>query len=320
MINLIRKILKESLEGGKGNKALSEKEIRLFKLINKNKKTAKTKDNLLDLFRTFMPMIGKSKEEALLYYEIYTANYREDGDYENLTKDDFVDYRDFKSRRISNINSSQFVTSKIPFKGSNLEGKWEVDDNNKWYYVVTSYNWYPIYLFKDNQWFRVSNNYSSATSKHLSHARPYRKEYDENVEKEVTLVTPQEIKNIMYGKTFEELKPSRIPYFIENEAPEIIGVPKLKTFGVYGDYVKVRYKLLDAKEVNGKLVLTIEIMKAGKVIMGTNKMETSTEGYIYPSPFSESIERGIKNEFKHTYRTLIDSNNTEFIFRHQNKN
>ena len=160
MKNLIKRILREQLEGS-DDKPLSEKEIRLFKYLNNHKEEAKTQPKLLELIKIMMPMIGRSPNDTRFYYEVYTANYRPKGDYENLDGKNFVHYKDFKQRRTPNNSAYNYTTGRIPFKGSNLEGHWDVNDNNEWYYVVTSYNWYPIYLFIEKQWYRVINSYSS---------------------------------------------------------------------------------------------------------------------------------------------------------------
>ena len=101
MKNLIKKILREQLEGS-DDKPLSEKEIRLFKYLNTHKEEAKTQPKLLELIKIMMPMIGRSPNDTRFYYEVYTANYRPKGDYENLDGKNFVHYKDFKQRRTPN--------------------------------------------------------------------------------------------------------------------------------------------------------------------------------------------------------------------------
>jgi hypothetical protein len=316
MKNLIKQILKEQLEGT-GDKPLSEKEIRLFKYLNTHKKETKTQAALLDLVSTMMPMIGKNPNEARFYYEVYTANFRPDGDYENLDKNNFKDYREFKQRKTPNNNAYVYTGSKIPFKGSNLEGTWNVNRNNEWYYVVTSYNWYPIYLFINNQWYRVSNNWSSSTSKHLSNANPNRKNYDSNLQQEVTSVTPDEIKSIMGGKSLTDVKTNRVSNFKEKFAEALKSTSKLISIGWGEDKKKVKYTITDVSEENGKIKFDIRINKAGTV-EGTNKMVVNPDGYIHPSPFSEDLEEGIAQRIMYDNKDYLSKDNTIFVFQHPN--
>jgi hypothetical protein len=316
MKNLIKRILNEQLEGT-GDKPLSEKEIRLFKYLNTHKKETKTHAALLDLVSTMMPMIGKNPNEARFYYEVYTANFRPDGDYENLDKNNFKDYREFKQRKTPNNNAYVYTGSKIPFKGSNLEGTWNVNRNNEWYYVVTSYNWYPIYLFINSQWYRVSNNWSSSTSKHLSNANPNRKNYDSNLQQEVTSVTPDEIKSIMDGKSLTDVKTNRVSNFKEKFAEALKSTSKLISIGWGEDKKKVKYTITDVSEENGKIKFDIRINKAGTV-EGTNKMVVNPDGYIHPSPFSEDLEEGIAQRIMYDNKDYLSKDNTIFVFQHPN--
>ena len=77
-------------------RALSRREILLFKHLNNHKKDAKTQRGLLNMINNMMGVLGLPTNETKLYYEVYTANYRPDGDYENITPENFKDYRGFK--------------------------------------------------------------------------------------------------------------------------------------------------------------------------------------------------------------------------------
>lgn len=321
MKDLIIKLLREQLEGT-GDNPLSEKEIRMFKYANKFKKNLKTQKEFLDLFRTLMSMVGKPESDSRFYYEVYTANYRPEGDYENLNKENFVHYRDFKQKKTPNNNAYQYSSAKLPFKGSNLEGKWEINDNNAWYYVVTSYNWYPIYLFINNQWYRTSNSYSSSTSKHLSHSNPERRQtYDENIKDEVISVTPKEINSLMSGESYEDVTSKRPNIFMNQLGDELNKTKpsKLLTIGWGDDRKKVKFKIENVRVENNKIIFNINIEKAGTV-EGTNKMVVNPEGYVYPSPFSQDLEDGISKKIIWDYSDFLNKKNTEFIFKHKNKN
>jgi hypothetical protein len=314
MKNLIKRILREQLEGS-DDKPLSEKEIRLFKYLNKHKDEVKTQPKLLELIKVMMPMIGRSPNDARFYYEVYTANYRPEGDYEKLDGKNFVHYRDFKQRRTPNNSAYNYTTGRIPFKGSNLEGHWDVNPNNQWYYVVTSYNWYPIYLFIEDQWYRVSNSYSSSTGKHLLGSNPKRNSYDSNIKDEVISVTPDEIKSIMNGESLSNVKTNRVSNFSDKFTKVLKGTKKLLTIGWGDDKKKVDYTITNAKKVRDKIKFEITINKAGTV-EGTNKMVVNPDGYIHPSPFSEDLERGIIEKIISDNRDYLSKDNTIFVFQH----
>ena len=314
MKNLIKKILREQLEGS-DDKPLSEKEIRLFKYLNTHKEEAKTQTKLLELIKVMMPMIGRSPNDARFYYEVYTANYRPEGDYEKIDGKNFVHYRDFKQRKTPNNNAYNYSSGKIPFKGSNLEGYWDVNSNNVWYYVVTSYDWYPIYLFIDKQWYRVSNSWSSSTSKQLSHANPKRNSYDSNLKDEVISVTPSEIKSIMNGESLSNVKTNRVTNFNDKFAKVLKGSKKLLTIGWGDDKKKVDYTITNAKKVRDRIKIEITINKAGTV-EGTNKMVVNPDGYIHPSPFSEDLEKGIIDKIISDNKDYLSKDNTTFVFQH----
>ena len=68
--------------------------------------------------------------------------------------------------KTSNIKARQFVENKIPFTGNNLMGVLIHGC-----YVVYSYGYYPIHVFKDGIWYENTSKYSVTTSKHTSQTR-----------------------------------------------------------------------------------------------------------------------------------------------------
>jgi len=306
----IRKIIREIFEVE--DKPLSQKEIRLFKYLNTNKHQYNTQDKLLGLIKTMMNFIGRPESDARFYYEIYTANYRPEGDYENIDKSTFKDYKSFKQRRTPNNSAYEYSSGRIPFKGSNLEGYWDVNRNGDWYYVVMSYEWYPIFLFIKDQWYKVSNSYSSSTAKQISHSNPVR--WNSGLRAEVISVTPEEIKKIKDGDDMVGIKIKRVENFIQKFAKPLIGGKKLISLGWYDERKKVNYTITDIKEENGKIKFYITINKAGKV--ENNKMVLEPEGYPVPSPFSEQIEKGIEDRIISDNKNYLSHDNTEFTFIH----
>jgi hypothetical protein len=317
LVKIVKLIIKEQLEG-QGENPLSEKEIRLFKYLNKNKQDMGNQSKMLAFVKTMMPFVGRPESDARFYYEIYTANYRPDGDYENLDKTTFRNFKEFKQRRTPNNNAYQFSSAKIPFKGSNIEGYWDVNRKNEWYYVVKSYGWYPVYLFINNQWYVVSNTYSSSTSKQMSHANPVR--YNSGLDAKVISVTKEEIQNLINGKSLDDVKSERVTNFGDKFASSLIGTKKLLTidFGWGDNRKKVNYTITDVKNDGGKIKIDITINKAGTV-EGTNKMVVNPEGYVHPSPFSEDLENGIESKIISDNKDYLTDDNTEFTFHHPSK-
>jgi hypothetical protein len=312
---IIKLIIKEQLEG-QGDNPLSEKEIRLFKYLNKHKQDMGNQSKMLAFVKTMMPFVGRPESDARFYYEVYTANYRPNGDYENLDKTTFRNFKEFKQKKTPNNNAYQFSSAKIPFKGSNLEGYWDVNNKNDWYYVVKSYNWYPVYLFINNQWYVVSNAYSSSTSKQMSQVNPVR--YNSGLDAKVISVTKNEMSNLIDGKSLDDIKSERVTNFGEKFARSLIGTKKLLSIGWGDNRKKVNYTISNVKNEDGKIKIEVTINKAGTV-EGTNKMVINPEGYVHPSPFSEDLEDGIKSKIMMDNKDYLTDDNTEFTFDHPTK-
>jgi hypothetical protein len=128
------------------------------------------------------------------------------------------------------------------------------------------------------------------------------------------MVTPEEIKNIRDGKDMGTIKTSRVQNFMTKFSKSLIGTTKMISIGWYDDRKKVKYTITDIKQDGEKIVIYIKILKAGKVVDG--KMEVNPDGYIHPSPFSESIEQGIKERIIRDNSDYLKEDNTEFIFNH----
>ena len=194
MKDLIRRILKEQSEN-----PLNKREILLFKYLNDNRKGIKDKKDLIELIKNSLGYFGFPISDATMYYEIYTANFRPEGDYQNITKETFKDYKQYQKQKTGNKSAYEYASGKIPFIGSNVEGEWGVNKNNEWYYVVKSYGWYPIFLFINNQWYRTLDTYSSTTRKHISQSDPGR--YNSELDANVIAVSRVEIEKLMDGNS-----------------------------------------------------------------------------------------------------------------------
>jgi len=124
---------------------------KLFKLLDEEKKKNKTRASLLGAIKNFIPYLGIPEGYSQYILELYVLNFRKDGDYSNLTKENFVDPRKQKGKVVSNPKAKLYTIAQLPFRASNLEGYWTTDPNRVPYYKVSSYGWYPIYIFKDDK-------------------------------------------------------------------------------------------------------------------------------------------------------------------------
>jgi len=91
------------------------------------------------------------------------------------------------SIRTANNSARELVQSRVPFKGNNTDGKY-VDGS----FVVSSYDWYPLFVYKDGQWFENEDKYSVSTSKQTSQLRPFRVD--------IIMAGTDVLRNIISGK------------------------------------------------------------------------------------------------------------------------
>jgi hypothetical protein len=188
LIQTISQLIVENSE----QKAFNSKEIALFKFLNKNKGSLQTKADYKKFITRFLNILGMPREDALYYYYLYSSNYMPDGNYEDLKKgQERRPGEGGKPTKTSNIKMSDFARNTLPFRGSNVEGFWERDPKGEPQYVITSYNWYPIYIFKDNKWFKVSDSYSSSTGKQIGQTR---------IHNYSAILTPKEISALRKGQ------------------------------------------------------------------------------------------------------------------------
>jgi len=302
MKELIKRILKEQQE----EPVLSKKEILLFKFINDNKQKSGTKSEIIQLIKEMLGYFGFSQSDATMYYEIYTANFRPNGDYQNLTKENFKDYREFKQRKVTNNTAYDYATAKMPFKASNIEGQWNVNSNNDWYYVIESFGWYPVFLFINNQWYRTLDTYSPSTRKQMSKVDPLK--YDSNLRANVMGVTKGEMERLIDGRyDVNRVKSDRVTSFVIHKGNKL-NQSKLISGG-YGDNAhRVNFMIKDIEDVDGKIKISIEILKAGKMI--GRKMIPDSNFKDDPQLLND-IMNTIKQDLLRTYPTHLTNDNTE---------
>ena len=301
MKDLIRRILKEEQEN-----PLSKREILLFKYINENKQDAKIKKVLIKFIEEALRYFALPVSDANMYYEMYTANFRPEGDYENITKENFKDYRQFKKQKTPNNSAYEYASAKVPFKGSNVEGEWDTNRKNEWYYVVKSYGWYPIFLFINNQWYRTLDTYSSTTRKHMSHSNPVR--YNSGLQADVIDVSQYEIERLMDGTyTLNDVETQRVSGFVKNK-DKVTNQSKLISGGWGENAHRVNFMIKDVEDSDGKIKLYIKILKAGKMV--DRKMIPDSDFRDKPE-LLDGIMKTIKQDLMRSYPKYLTNNNTE---------
>jgi hypothetical protein len=163
MRNIVKKILLEfaqEVESG-----LSKFEVLILTRLNKQGFTPKTKRS--DILNYLADDLGLDSDESMKFYFLFINNFDKSGNYENITEPVRSTYDKSKQIKTTNVTASDLVKHRVPFKGSNVTGELIGD-----VYVVTSYGWYPIFVFKDGKWYENSKKYSRTTGKQMGQIRP----------------------------------------------------------------------------------------------------------------------------------------------------
>jgi hypothetical protein len=251
MKDLIKKILNEEL-----TKRLTPEVSLLFKLIQSKKKELKTKKSIIEFLEKRLKMIGKDSKEAQRYYYLYTLNYRENGDYENITPEEFVNEKNFPVLKVTNVTAGKYAYAKMPFEGSNVRGYWEKDRNGVEQYVITSYGWYPILVFKNGKWYSVSERYSNSTSKQYN-----------NVTRDgiydTTILRSKDLKSLVAGSDEEKIKNSRINEFMEDYKDNFLNSSfySFMALVIDDDYTKISFdcKIINVELSGEKIIIDAEV-------------------------------------------------------------
>lgn len=287
---------------------LDKTEILLFKYLNSQKEDLGIKSSLMEKIKLTLKLMGLNPDDAFKYYYLYTSNYRPKGDYENLNMSNIVDYKKFKQKKISNTESREYVKNKIPFRGSNLEGYWDINNKNEWYYIVESYSWYPIHLFINNRWYEISDRYSSSTGKHISYSRPSK--YSNEVESMVTLVSRGDMDNLRRGVyTHKDLMLGKRDDMMDKIKRELLNKTTTFQIGGYGESEgKIKYKISNVKKSGKNLLITVDILdvtgREGRKSIPLEKPYTSGE---YEGLTPEDVENRIKNKINTDFINEIGS-------------
>jgi hypothetical protein len=259
MDQLIRYIIKEETE----ESVFSPMEIRLFKFANKFKKELGTEDKMRKFFVNAISSFNLPKDSANKYHLMYTLNYRPEGDYENVTKSNFKDPKTGKQQRTTNSNARQYSKDKIPFKGSNLEGFWKMTRDNEWAYIITSYGWYPIYVFKYGRWFEIKDSYSSSTAKQIRNTDPV--SYNSDLGEMAINVDRNEMEKVIHGSLKpEDLLTTRTDNFI-NDMKKKQRSGELTTFRWGRDpRARIKFKVSSVRKVRNGYKILIDVIDVDK--------------------------------------------------------
>lgn len=160
MENIIKKILRESTGEG-----FNKLELGILSSLNSS--NFNSKSNREDVLNFLTKTMGFDVRKSYELYTLFKNNYRTDGDYSSIQNPIRIDPFS-KIEKTSNSRARELVQNRVPFKGSNTNSEY-VDGA----YVVYSYGWYPIYVYKNNQWYENTSKYSMSTSKQKSQLRPY---------------------------------------------------------------------------------------------------------------------------------------------------
>jgi hypothetical protein len=303
--------------------------VKLFGLLNEEKKKKKTKQELLESIKNFAPYLNIPKGHELYLLELYSLNYRKDGDYSGLTKDNFVDPRDGRGKTTSNAKSNLYTIAQLPFKGSNLEGYWDKDRNGKKYYIVKSWGWYPVYIQRDGIWYETVDRYSSSTSGQMYRSQPY--DYSNKLNSKVYYLTQDEMDMILRGSSHEEVMKSKREKFKKLE-PEL-KAKKLTTdrpFLGWNDGTpnfNIKFKINSIDEGDDKLTVNVDIYDVVKRVEG--KGVPTPENYlkgelrdVTPKLVEDKLKQRLRTDFKKyigsKYENVEDTN-IEFKFNHLKK-
>ena len=279
-------------------RAFSMDEIKIFKFLNREKNNLKTKDDLVDYIKKILEYLGFDKSDASYYYYLYSYNYRPDGDYENIMKGQEYDLSQLRTQRTPNYKMGDFAKVKIPFKANNVEGFWEKDRKGVSQYVITSYGWYPIYIFKDGKWFEVSDRYSSSTSKQMRQTHP-------STPKNLVILTqsgmnqlrngidPEKIYENDFIETFEFLKEK---IFSKNVNFATVWNYSNRDEGLPSTRIRIRYNLNYIDIIDGKITIDLDVNQISFLDFNGNIISNTIPDNINQNEFEKAIEDKMKYE------------------------
>ena len=300
-------LLEESSE-----RAFSIDEIKIFNLLNREKQNLKSKGEITEYLKKVLGYLGYDKGDSMYYYYLYSLNYRPDGRYEEIKKGEEKSLSDIKAGKIANYTMSTFAKGKIPFKGNNVEGFWETDPKGVKQFVITSYGWYPIYIFKDKFWYQVSEPFSKSTSKQMGQTRIWG---DNRY-----VLEPQQMNQLRNGVDINKIQDSIFDGFYDflKSSYEgrnyifITGTNPLRQFGYPTD--KVRFKIrLDSIEKNDKIIFNLDVLEVAFLDID-GKLMTKVKPNVQDfeermgKTLEEVLIRNLPHKFEKTAKEKLEIN------------
>jgi hypothetical protein len=307
--SIIKRVLLEEVD----DNAFTKREVIFFKFINEYREAANPSSQQINKFiQSNMPSFGFKPEDFSELLNKYTQNYREDGRYEDTKISELKQYHNLKSKKVTNTNASERVSELLPFKGSNLEGRWEQDGKGNWAYVVISYGWYPIYIYKYKKWFEASNTYSSSTSKQMRNTRPTR--WNSKIGKEMLICDRNEMEEIRRGV----IKPDQLVVNKNNKFTEsidkLIDSRTLQTIRV-GWFPRLRISFYyTGVRFNEKMPeVTINVVKVDKMV--NNKIDREAGDF-----FTDNMNGVTKEYLKSSIDSYFERSFSEMLGRSLSEN
>ena len=254
--------------------------VKLFKMLNEEKKKNKTRASLIQVIENYAPYMNIPSEYALYLLELYVLNYRKDGDYSELTKGNFIEPRKQQGKTTSNPKAKLYTIAQLPFKGSNLIGRWSKDYKGTPFYEVVSYNWYPVYIFKDDKWYEVTKRYSSSTSRQMENANPVK--WNDELEEPVYLLTEKEMDMLKRGMSHEQIMKHKVEALKKFE-PELTKRKKTaKSYRWYGDAetanANIKFKIKSIEDEGDKAIVEVDILDV--ILRGDRGEEPTPQNYL----------------------------------------
>jgi len=253
---------------------------KLFKVLDEEKKKKKKRAEILQVIEDLAPYMNIPKDYALYILELYLLNYRKDGDYSGLTKENFVDPRKQSGKTTPNTKAKLYTIALMPFKGSNLIGRWSKYYKGTPFYEVVSYDWYPVYIFKDDKWYEVTGRYSSSTSRQMSNANPVK--WNDELEEPVYLLTREEMDMLKRGMSHEQLMKHKVDALKKFE-PELTKRKKtVKSYRWHGDAetanANIKFKIKSIEDEGDKAIVEVDILDV--ILRGDRGEEPTPQNYL----------------------------------------
>lgn len=313
--------------------------VKLFRYLNEEKKTKKTRAELLDVIKNLTTYMNLPKGHELFLLELYLLNYRKDGDYSSITKENFVDPRKMKGKVTPNTKADLYTIAQLPFRGSNIEGFWDKDYKGVPYYEVKSYGWYPIYIFKNNRWYEIIEHYSSSTGRQMRNANPV--EWSDKLDDRVTLVTRKEMEMLQVGATHEDIIKNKRKTLKSQEGD----LQKKRVASLtqnrynWGNQeenhpgFKVKYKINSIDDTGDKVIINVDVLDVLRLDKNSYRGLETPENYLkgeFEGVTKEKVEKSLTRKLKGEFRQFIgpryryndpvsDTSLIEFNFNHLRK-